>query len=234
MANLALITARGGSKRLPGKNIRPLGGKPLIAWTIEAAIKSKCFSHVVVSTDDLEIAELSKKFGAVVPFIRPQSLSTDRASSESVVQHAVTWLEANCMVQYDTVTLLQPTSPFRNETHIQDCFSLLYQHDAEAIVSVSPVDIKLELCNELPCNRSLKGFIGSKIARTQEMKELFTLNGAIYLFRRSLVGGLAKIYDLNSNSFAYVMKSIDSVDIDTELDFKWAEFVLSQGDVLFK
>lgn len=228
MANIAIIPARGGSKRLPGKNIRKLGDKPLIAWTIEAAIASECFDMVLVTTDDQEIASISRSFDASVPFLRPSTLSGDTATSDAVVQHAVEWLEENSNIQIETVTLLQPTSPFRDAKHIRACFKLLEDKNAEGIVSVVASDTRCELCNTLPVDHSLAGFIDTRAKRTQDMQQIYELNGAIYLFRRPFVGALGELYASKSKAYAYVMSSDDSVDIDTPRDFLWAEFCLSQ------
>lgn len=227
MTNIAIIPARGGSKRLPGKNIRKLGDKPLIAWTIEAAISSHCFEIVLVTTDDIEIASVSESFGAFVPFLRPSALSGDTATSDAVIQHAVEWLEKNNNMQIETVTLLQPTSPFRDAEHIRKCFKLFKEKKAEGIVSVVASDTRFELCNTLPVDHSLAGFIDTPAKRTQDMQQIYELNGAIYLFRRHLVGALGDLYAPESKAYAYVMPSDDSVDIDTPRDFLWAEFCLS-------
>lgn len=227
MAHIAIIPARGGSKRLPGKNIKLLGGKPLIAWTIEAALQSHCFDEVLVSTDDYEICKVAKDFGASVPFIRPAELSDDTATSDAVIKHAVEWLEENKKLNIDTVTLLQPTSPFRNAHHIRQSFDLFDNNQADAVVSVAETDIRLELCNKLPIDHSLAGFTNTQIKRTQDMQQVYELNGAIYLFKRMLVGALGEIYSEQYRGFAYVMAAEDSVDIDTDRDFKWAEFLLN-------
>lgn len=228
MANIAIIPARGGSKRLPGKNIRKLGDKPLIAWTIQAAIKSNCFDTVLVSTDDEKIAAVAKEYGAVVPFLRPAELANDTATSDTVIEHAVEWLEAHQSMTVETVSLLQPTSPFRNELHIRETFKLFNEKQADAIVSVGESDTCLELCNRLPKDHSLSGFLKTDVGRTQDMQQVYELNGAIYLFKRLLVGQLRAIYEPGCKSYAYIMNAIDSIDIDTELDFDWAEFCLSK------
>lgn len=227
-SNLAIIPARGGSKRLPRKNIKLLGGKPLIAWTIEAAIQSDCFDRIIVSTDDLKIADVAADFGAEVPFIRPAELSGDMATSDAVIEHAVRWIEQNNQFSIDTVMLLQPTSPFRNAEHIKACFELMDKKKADGIVSVTASDLRLELCNTLPPDHSLADFINisanETANRTQDMRQIYELNGAIYLFKRKLVGRLSQLYSTNISAYAYVMSMEDSVDIDTARDFAWAEF----------
>lgn len=227
MVDIAIIPARAGSKRLPGKNIKTLAGKPLIAWTIEAAIDSDCFDRIIVSTDDQVIGDVAIEYGAEVPFIRPSEYSGDLTSSSQVIEHAVTWLEKHEEINVETITLLQPTSPLRNAQHIRDCFGLMYEKSADGIVSVTPVETKLELCNKLPEDRSLAGFISDEKQRTQDMEQLYELNGAIYLFKRHIVGSLNSMYTFQSNSYAYLMQPTDSVDIDTMFDFCWAEFLIN-------
>ena len=135
---LAVIPARGGSKRLPRKNLLELGGKPLISWTIESALKSGCFSNVLVSTDDQQISDIARNCGAFVPWLRPQELATDDASSIDVVLHAADWYERE--VQCITgIMLLQPTSPFRSvETIRQACEVFFNCNTMDPVVSVSP------------------------------------------------------------------------------------------------
>lgn len=226
MTHVAIIPARGGSKRVPGKNIRILGDKPLIAWTIQAANNSKCFDRVIVSTDDPEISAVAKEFGAEVPFLRPAELSTDTATSNSVIEHAVEWIETEGSGNIETITLLQPTSPFRTAEHIKESFQLFEEKKAEGIVSVVECNLRLELCNTLPVDRSLSGFLDGQTKRTQDMEKLYELNGAIYLFKRGLSGGINSLYKDKVKTFAFVMNSYSSIDIDNELDFKWAEFLL--------
>jgi len=122
--------------------------------------------------------------------------------------------------------LLQPTSPFRNAQHIKECYQLLVEKQAKGIVSVAPCDIKLEICNLLPADKKMSGFLSSKPVKTQDMAQLFILNGAIYLFNRKGFKSLSQLYEKESKTFAYIMSKTDSVDIDTELDFLWAEFIL--------
>lgn len=232
MANIAIIPARGGSKRLPGKNIRILGGKPLIAWTIEAALASECFDQVIVSTDDEEIANIAKANGAMVPYLRPAEISGDNATSNDVIAHIVNWLEADSSQYIETVTLLQPTSPFRNSSHIKDSFNLFRALNADGVVSVGECDVRLELCNSLPDDHSMQGFLQENVRRTQDMDKMYEINGAIYLFKRSAVGNLAALYSDKLRTFAYVMDALVSVDIDTEQDFLWAEFLLINNKCL--
>ena len=133
---LCVIPARGGSKRLPHKNIKNLCGKPLIQWTVEAGIGSKSIDRLIVSTDDLEIAEISKSCGAEVPFIRPETLATDSSSSYSVLEHAYQYLFEQGDY-YDYIIMLQPTSPLRTSNHIDEAVKLLKDKQADGVISVT-------------------------------------------------------------------------------------------------
>ncbi|RSM21312.1 cytidylyltransferase domain-containing protein [Aeromonas salmonicida] len=221
---IAIIPARGGSKRLPNKNIMLLANKPLIVWTIEAALDSHCFDHVYVSTDSEDIARVAKGIGAEVPFLRPNNLATDEATTNDVVEHLVKWIEEN-ITSVSQVTILQPTSPLRGAHHIQEAMALYKNKNANAIVSVCELEYPYQYCNTLDSSLSLDGFINPKNhKRTQDLPRYYRLNGAIYVFDRSLVGKQSNLYGFNS--FAYLMNTRDSVDIDNEFDFNYASFLI--------
>jgi len=222
--NIAIIPARGGSKRLPGKNIKLLSDKPLIAWTIEAALESNIFDHVFVSTDSDEIAQVSKAFGAEVPFLRPAEIATDNATTNDVVTHLVEWFEKEHNKEVTTIAILQPTSPLRNAQHIKEAMQLMKNKAAKAVVSVCELEYPIQFCNQLGFDGSMDGFIKPhNMKRTQDLGPYYRLNGALYFFRRSYVDKLSELY--SEGTYSYVMNSRLSVDIDTEDDFKWAEFL---------
>ena len=224
---IAIIPARGGSKRLPGKNIKLLGGKPLIAWTIEAAIKSNIFDHVFVSTDSKEIASVSRDYGAKVPFLRPAELSSDTATTNDVVTHLISWFEKEYGQEVSNIAILQPTSPFRNDEHIIEAFEEMKTKHAKAIVSVCELEHPIQFCNKLGLDGSMDGFIKEEnIKRTQDLDPTYRLNGAIYIFDREYVGRMNELY--REGTYAYVMKPRLSIDIDTENDFKLAEFLIKK------
>lgn len=224
--HIAVIPARKGSKRLPNKNIKLLCGKPLINWTIDAAIASKVFDLVLVTTDSAEIAALARAAGASVPFCRPAELATDTASTNDVVSHTVAWVEAH-LGDVAHVTLLQPTSPLRRASDISRAMALYDARQASAVVSVCPTEHPIQFCNTLAVDLNMAGFIhATDNKRTQELEPTYRLNGAIYTFCREYVGNLSGIY--TANTFAYVMKSERSIDIDQPLDFIIAEAILSQ------
>lgn len=209
---VALIPARGGSKRLPGKNMLPLGGKPLVVHTIEAALGSKELSDVVVSTDDESIAEAARQCGARVPFMRPPELSGDRATTEQVALHLLEFLEGSGG-SVDVLAVLQPTSPFRGARHIDEAIRHLYANAAASLVSVVELDIP----------RSHLRWVEDGMA-TQPAGpsgEAYRLNGAIYLVRSERLRATGRLSP--DPCAAYVMDCGVSLDIDTVDDFKQAE-----------
>ncbi|MBO1519721.1 cytidylyltransferase domain-containing protein [Oceanisphaera pacifica] len=221
--NIAIIPARGGSKRLPGKNIKPLAGKPMIAWTIEAALDSGVFDHVFVSTDCENIAAMSMDFGAAVPFLRPQHLATDTATTNDVVTHLVEWFECEYKNDVSKIAILQPTSPLRSAQHIKEAVQLMKDKSARAIVSVCELEHPIQFCNQLGPNGSMAGFIKpTEIKRTQDFEPYYRLNGALYIFVREYVKKLSEIY--SEGTYSYVMNAASSIDIDTEDDFILAEY----------
>lgn len=221
---LAIIPARGGSKRLPGKNIMDLNGKPLIAWTIEAAKKSKNIDTIIVSTDETEIVEVSKHYGAKVPFIRPKELANDTTTSIDVILHAINYLKGKGD-NFDYVILLQPTSPLRTSKDIDKTFKML-GNNTRAVISVCETEHSPLWSNTLPEDLSMKDFIRHEIKgmRSQDLPKYYRLNGAIYISDVEYLienkGFLAK------ETKAFLMPQDRSVDIDTEMDFILANILL--------
>ena len=211
---LAIIPARGASKRLPNKNILDFAGKPLIAWTIDAALKSKCITNVIVSTDDAQIASIAKKFGAKVPFLRPDSLATDESTTIDVVVDLVSKLSN----KYKYIALLQPTSPLRTSQHIDESFEQL--GDKDAVVSVVKTEHPIEWCNTLSSNKNLDNFINGTVRnkRSQDLPERYRINGAIYIIKTDILLR-EKTFLLEKGAVAYVMDRDVSIDIDQKQDF---------------
>lgn len=222
---LGLIPARGGSMRLPRKNLLPLAGKPLLARTVEAARNARYLDRVVLSTDNLEIAAIGREFGADVPFLRPVKLASDTASTVDVALHALRSLQAQGE-HYDFVVILQPTSPLRSSADIDAAIELLLVKRADAVISVCETDHPPEWCNPLPDDLSMASFFrpGIRRTRSQDLPRSYRLNGAVYVYncRRLLVSGSLEMDD---NSYAYIMPRERSVDIDSEIDFELAEFL---------
>ena len=220
---LAIIPARGGSKRLPRKNILNLCGKPLISWSIEAGLKSKYIDKVVVSSDDTEILNISNELKVQV-IKRPDELASDTSTSFDAVKHAIDNLES-----YEYILLLQPTSPLRNENHIDKAIEILEEKNADAVVSVCEMNHNLLLSNTLDDSLSMEGFISDNLLnnRRQDLKKHYRLNGAIYLCKTDKLLK-EKSFFLKKNIFAYVMNSNNSIDIDRKEDFELASLYLSQ------
>lgn len=218
---LAIIPARGGSKRLPRKNILDLCGKPLISWSIEAALKSKYISKVVVSSDDEEILNISSNFGADI-IKRPYELANDTATTFDAIKHTINNLE-----KYDYIVLLQPTSPLRNEKHIDEAIELLEEKQADAIVSVCEMDHSPLWSNTLPKDGNMRGFLREEILnkRSQDLEKYYRLNGAIYICKTDKLLE-NKSFFLKDNIFAYIMDRKSSIDIDEEIDFLFAQRVI--------
>ena len=224
---LGLIPARGGSKELPRKNIKPLLGKPLIAWTIEQALASKYLDRVVVSTDDKEIAEISKKYGAGVPFIRPKELAKDSAKGINVVLHAIDWFKkGDRQKQYDLIMLLQPTSPLRKSEDIDKSIEYLFLKEAKAIASVCDVDHHPLWANILPENGCMKDFIRPETTNKnrQELPVFYRLNGAIYLAYCNYIKERKSFF--GKETFAYIMPKERSTDIDNKIDFELVQIIM--------
>ncbi|RXF01990.1 acylneuraminate cytidylyltransferase family protein [Pseudoalteromonas sp. PS5] len=224
MQVMAIIPARGGSKRLPNKNILPIHGAPLINWTIEAAKKSKYIDKVVVSTDNLEIANIAKQSSALVPELRPVELSTDKATTEDVVFYTIEKYSEGA----DIIVILQPTSPLRDYKHIDNALELLIERSGAAVVSVTECEHSPLWANTLPDNGNMAGFLKvSNNINSQDLDTYYRLNGAIYIYKlKELVDSGSMAY--NDATYAYEMSQIDSVDIDNKLDFEWAEFLLAR------
>lgn len=223
---LAVIPARGGSKGLSGKNIKLLNGRPLIAYSIEAALESKLFQKVIVSTDDNEIAEIAKQYGAEVPFMRPKELSGDAVSSDDVILHAIYFYEEKGK-DFDYVCKLQPTSPLRNAKHIREAYHMMISRNANYIVSVCECEHSPLWSGVIGADLGLENFIREEDKRAcrQAFEKYYRLNGAIYF-------GKVKNFEKEKNfmghgSIAYIMNQENSVDIDSELDFLFAQTILN-------
>lgn len=211
---LAVITARGGSKGLPKKNILDLAGKPLIAWTIQAAQKSKYIDRVILSSDDDDIIKVAKKSGCEVPFKRPQELSNDEASSIDVLLHAIEQVPG-----YDYVILLQPTSPLRSSSDIDNAFELMMSSKLESCASVCETQKTPYWMFEIDSKKVLKNILDmpKNGYRRQSLPKTYELNGAIYICKIKTL-----IHDkmlINNFTTAYIMSRSKSVDIDNLSDF---------------
>lgn len=224
--NLAIIPARSGSKGLKDKNIKLLNGKPMLAYSIEAAIKSGIFDEVYVSTDSKEYAEIAKKYGAKVPFLRSEATATGTASSWDVVREALQCYNS-AGVTFDMIALLQPTTPLRTAQDIQNAFAIFNEKQANAVISICEVDHSPKWCNTLPQDHSLTHFIKKDIYKLprQSIETYYRINGAIYMVKVKYFEKSENIYD--TNSVAYIMDRERSIDIDDEFDFKMVQAIMS-------
>jgi len=220
MKVLGLIPARGGSKGVPGKNLRRVSGMTLVEWTARSALTSS-LDRLVISTDSQEIADEARRVGVDVPFIRPNELAQDSSLTIDVVQHALDELKGD----WDAVMILQPTSPFRTASDIDTCIEMLADSAADSVISVTPVGdhhparmkfIENGFLIDPPFSEDVEG------RPRQSLQSLFLRNGAIYLTRTEVVnGGSIK----GASSMAYVMPEERSANIDTEFDLMVAEAI---------
>ena len=219
---LAIIPARGGSRRLPGKNIKSLGGKPLIAWTIEAARNSSYLDRIILSSDDVEIIKVAQTWKCEVPFIRPAELASSSAKSEDVVRHALSFFSE----KYDYFLLLQPTSPFRTSDDIDAAIELCIDNGCSSVVSMCRVSENPQWMCNLHADRTFS--YACKVSMPDE--NLYIFNGAIYLVdcKKFLATGMLEFQDTK----IYVMNREQSVDIDTLDDFQYADFLLRKKNAM--
>lgn len=224
---LAIIPARGGSKRVPRKNVLDLCGKPLIAWSIEAGLKSKYIDKVVVTSDDEEILDISKLYGAK-SIKRPDELASDTATTSDAIKHAIGNVE-----KYDYIILLQPTSPLRNEKHIDEAIELLESKRADAVIGVCEMDHSPLWSNVLPEDGSMSDFLRDEIKnkRSQDLDKYYRLNGGIYICKTEKFLENQGFF-LKKNIFAYVMDRKSSVDIDEEIDFDIAMAIIGKSKIV--
>lgn len=228
MKILYFIPARGGSKGLPGKNIRPLHHKPLIAYSIEAALQCAHLGVVMVNTDDPQIAEVAKTFGAEVPFLRPAELATDSAATLDVLEHTLEYYKQQGQ-EFDLVVVLQPTSPLRTSQDIDAAIELMEQKHAEAIVSVCENEHHPLWSNSLPPDGSMRDFMRKEVKgkNRQQLPPSYRLNGALYISSPAAI--LKHKGFLHNGTYAYIMPAERSVDIDHLIDFQLAEILLKNN-----
>ncbi|OAM07260.1 CMP-N-acetlyneuraminic acid synthetase [Acinetobacter baumannii] len=221
----ALIPARGGSKRLPRKNVKLLGDKPLIVWSIEVAKTSKYIDRVIVSTDDEEIKQVSEQYGAEVPFLRPEHLSNDQASSFDVIKHAISFLKLN--QPNELIVLLQPTSPLRLVSELDAALEFFIAKKAQGVVSISETEHSPMWSNTLPENGCMSDFIRPEVQgkRSQDLPKFFRLNGSIYIYETLCLLEQSKIF-FNENVYGFETSLKTAIDIDTDLDFLIAETIM--------
>lgn len=221
---VAIIPARGGSKGLPGKNIREFCGKPLIAWTIEAAKSVNCINHVVVTTDDDAIADISKKYGAEVPFMRPTHLATDESKVFDAIAYTLQRYSEEKKLKIDMLVILQPTSPLRTNEHIEEAIKLYSNNNSSSLISVTKTDHPVQWEMVIDENGYLENYFQNKeLTNRQSYKSTYHPNGMIYIYNYQEY--IEKKGHGFENVVPYVIRKEYSVDIDDVFDFEYAEYI---------
>ena len=230
MKTLGLITARKGSKGIPGKNIKMINNKPLISWTIEQALDSQVLDDIVISTDSEEIIEIGKTYGIKPCFTRPESLSQDSSSHIDVVLHSLSWLEKNkYLPQY--VMLLQPTSPLRTAQDIKNCINIAKDSDLDSIVSISKTPVHPFQMKKISTDGMIYDYEKkpNKYIPRQDHPNVFFTNGAIYLTKAEII--LKQKTFFPKNTIGYEMPYKRSIDIDDEFDFFICDKILKENKI---
>jgi CMP-N,N'-diacetyllegionaminic acid synthase len=223
---LAVITARGGSKGVPKKNLAPVAGMPLIYWTITAAKQAGKLDRTIVTTDCEEIARTASEFGVPAPFIRPAELAKDHATSVDTILHAVRWLDRNDDYRPDFVMCLQPTSPLRTPEDIDAAIDLALGRDAESVVGVTPVAHHPYWTSRMDEEGCITDFFKLDRAydRRQDLPPAYASNGAIYLTATGTLLEKESLY--GEKTYGYVMPAERSLDVDTPWDLHLADLIL--------
>lgn len=225
---LALIPARGGSKGLTNKNIKLLNGKPLIAYSIEAANTSNGVSRVIVSTDSKEIAGIAQEYGAEVPFLRPDKLAKDETKSIDVYKYVLNELHRREGRFYDEFMILQPTSPLREAEDIDNAINLFIAKNADSVISYCQEHHPIKWHKFITPDGKFSNIFEDSISNRQEERPTYFPNGAIYIFKSDLI--FKDLY-YSENSYAYIMDRNKSVDIDTIEDFEYAEWIFKRRNI---
>ena len=229
---LAIIPARIDSKGIPQKNIKKLAGKPLIAWTIKEAKKSKYIDRLIITTDSEVIARISRKEGAETPFLRPFELALDNSSGTDVIQHTLEWFQKD-KSSFDYFIYLQPTSPFRTVKHIDEAIeSIMSSKQSNSLISVSIPSKHPYWMKKINKDGFLESFIETDKSynNRQELPNVFAVNGAIYICKWNVFLKDHSFY--KGNCLPFIMDSHSSIDLDTLDDWSFAEYLLNQSQAL--
>jgi CMP-N,N'-diacetyllegionaminic acid synthase len=230
---LFLITARGQSKGVPRKNLREIGGISLLGFKAISALRSNYCSRLILSTDDPEIQENARKYGAEVPFTRPAELASDTASSFDVIRHAMDWIEANASDRYEAIMLLEPSAPFATPTNFNEAVELMIENDASAVIGMRKTEVHSTYVAPMDDSGRITELIQKvedlQYRRRQDMRDEYTANGALYLFKWELFKKHHTMYADGPNSFGYVMDRYHSIEIDEPIDLQWSEFLVESG-----
>lgn len=234
---LYLITARGGSKGVPGKNLKRIGGISLVGYKAISARKSKYCARLIISTDSAEIQADARAHGVEVPFTRPAELASDTAKSGPVIAHAMEWIEQEGRERFDAVMLLEPSSPFATAADYDAAVDLMIERDANAVLGVSEVHTGSTVIGPLGPHGELTAIVDkmhaarAQTGQRQTLGREYTMNGALYLFRWDYFKQHQWIYHDRAGVYGHVMDRLHSIEIDEPVDLAWAEFLVSQGHV---
>ncbi|TAL04684.1 MAG: acylneuraminate cytidylyltransferase family protein [Rhodospirillaceae bacterium] len=230
---LFLITARGGSKGLPGKNLRQIEGLSLVGYKARAARKFDPSARLIISTDSPDIQFEAAKHGVETPFLRPAELASDTATSASVVQHAMAWIESNEKRTYDAVMLLEPSSPFATPAHFREAITLYTARNADLVVGMRAMEPHSTYVGPCLDNGSIAPIVDklnrASGLRRQDQGEEWTMNGALYLFRWSAFKATGKIYGAPEKCFGLLMDRYHSIEIESAEDLALATFCAEKG-----
>ena len=222
---LAIIPARGGSKGLPGKNIKDICGKPLIAWTIEESVRSDYINDIIVSTDDEQIASIAKSYGARVPFLRPGHLASDDSLAVDTYLYTINRLELEKGNKIEDLAILQPTSPLRTTEDINGAISMFYEKEADSVISCTKEYHPVTWHKNIGQDNRITPIFEDKLSNRQGLPVTYYPNGAIFVFSYNFLK-TKKYY--SENSYAFIMPRNRSVDIDEIDDFEYAEFLMGK------
>lgn len=235
MRTLFLITARGGSKGIPGKNLRELGGISLVGFKAISARKSRYCTRLIISTDSPEIQEDARRYGVEVPFTRPSPLASDTASSADVIRHAMEWIEGETSETYDALMLLEPSSPFARPTDLDAAVELMLRKDARMVVGMRRATVSSVFVGPMDEEGRITAIIDKmghlESVLRQDTPQEYTMNGGLYLFRWDYLKADRSLYRDRDHSYGYVMPDDYSVEIDEPKDLHYAEFLVARGYV---
>ncbi len=232
MNTLFLITARGGSKGVPGKNLKKIAGLSLLGFKAISAKRSKYCTRLLLSTDDSEIQADGLRYGADVPFTRPAELATGTASSADVIRHAMDWIEENTDERYDAIMLLEPSAPFARWVDFDNAVEMMIERNANAVIGMREMEVNSVFAGELDERGRMTQIIDQmqrRHLRRQDTRPEFTMNAALYLFKWNMFKEHHSVYGDREHTYGYVMDRFHSVEIDEPIDFQWAEFLVEKG-----
>lgn len=235
MKVLFLITARGGSKSVPGKNLRKINGISLVGFKAISAQRSESCSRLIISTDSPEIQEDARSYGVDVPFTRPAELATDTASSIDVISHAMDWIEKTTDEHYEAVMLLEPSSPLTRSFDYDNAIKIMTDRDANVVLGMRETAINSAFVGPMDDSGKIGSIVdqlkGRQKIRRQDMSPEYTMNGGLYLFKWDFFKQNKAIYHDREKTFGYVMDPYYSIEIDEMIDLQWMEFLFSSGNV---